>query len=335
MQAEAFLKSKKVLNEEYRPVYLNFKVYFPIKKKISEIEKINGYVERVNEDFFPRKPRRVYSLSELEKLYNIQLPKSVSILGDIILLNEIPDKADEKTVGEIIRSNFGARAVFLKIKETSGDFRIANWKLIAGFGDTFTVHHENNFYFALDPSKVFFNPRMGSERNRVINATNSNETVLDMFAGVGPFSLPIAKKCAKVFAIDINPNAVQFMKINLKLNKVPAEKISILCGDAAKIAPKLERKADRVIMNYPEKAIDFITHAIQSIKLEGGIIHLYTFIRAKNKKNAIYLAKKELDNKIRNHVQTYKILWTGASREVAPRKYMVILDILMKPKFIN
>ena len=108
------------------------------------------------------------------------------------------------------------------------------------------------------------------------------ETVVDLFAGVGPFSILIAKKNpkVKVYAVDLNPEAVELLKVNVRVNRVENRVFPIL-GDARQItSTKLKGVADRVIMNLPETAIDFVDAACQAIKPEGGVIHFYAFVRS-------------------------------------------------------
>ncbi len=108
------------------------------------------------------------------------------------------------------------------------------------------------------------------------------ETVVDLFAGVGPFSVLIAKRnpSVKVYAIDLNPDAVELLKVNIRVNRVE-NRIYPMLGDARQLAAtKLKGTADRVIMNLPETAIDFVDAACQVIKPQGGVVHFYAFIRS-------------------------------------------------------
>ena len=109
----------------------------------------------------------------------------------------------------------------------------------------------------------------------------AGEVVADLFAGVGPFSVLIGKKCplAKVYAVDLNPDAVELLKVNVRVNRVDSHVFPI-CADAREIAAgKLKGTADRVIMNLPETAIDFVDAACNAIKPEGGVVHFYGFVR--------------------------------------------------------
>ena len=110
----------------------------------------------------------------------------------------------------------------------------------------------------------------------------AGESVVDLFAGVGPFSILIGKKNpkVKVYAVDLNPEAVELLKVNVRVNRVENRVFPVL-GDARHIsATKLKGVADHVIMNLPETAIEFVDAACQAIKPEGGMIHFYAFVRS-------------------------------------------------------
>ena len=328
-KASSRLMNHKLILREYRTVFLSKKVYFPISKAHELVTEIGGEIIEVPEDFFPIKPRKVLSLRQLEKKYGIPFPKSINIIGDIALLNYIPDPAYMNKIGQVIMSNYGVRAVFLKTMEIQDPYRIASWRRIAGYGDTFTVHYENGCMFALDVTRTFFNPRMGGERLRVISQVKSNEKVVDMFTGVGTFAIPMAKKCAYTHAIDINPAAIEFAEINMKLNNVPENKLILHNMDAMNAPKELGSFADRIIMNYPERSLKFLHAAISTLKPHGGIIHLYLFSRDKTRNAIIDTAKEKIVKNISHLVKAIKFLNIMASKEVAPRKFLVIIDLLV------
>jgi tRNA (guanine37-N1)-methyltransferase len=107
------------------------------------------------------------------------------------------------------------------------------------------------------------------------------EVVLDMFCGVGPFSILIAKSkdVMKVYAIDINERAIEYLKRNIESNKVKI--IVPMHGDSKDMVPTLE-KVDRIIMNLPHSGFDFISVAFSQIK-NGGTIHYYEVLENDDK----------------------------------------------------
>ena len=326
IRAKALLSS--YLHSRFKVAFSHCKAYIPLTEDINptflpSLDGFNGSFEYFSAKIFPFRTTSL-GLKELEKKHGIKMPKSINIIGDILTINEIPEDSTDKAdlVGSILRHNFGVRAVFLKVREYSGTIRVASWRKLCGWGDTFTLHKENGCYFALDISKVFFNPRLGTERLRITNMIQYPENVIDMFAGVGPFAIQIAKKTGSfVHAIDINPNAIKFLEINQNINKV---NINIVEGDAKKVIHSIRDMADRIIMNFPERSMDFLNDAISKLRV-GGIIHLYLFLRRHEINDMEHeiagLVKDFFENDISLTIHRKLIL------EAAPHKYLVCFDI--------
>jgi tRNA (guanine37-N1)-methyltransferase len=89
--------------------------------------------------------------------------------------------------------------------------------------------------------------------------------VLDMFAGVGPFSIVIARKhpSATVYAVEKNPEAYRYLCINVALNKLVG-RVTPIHGDAAKVVPSLQTKFNRVVMNLPHLSLPLPPHSRSS-----------------------------------------------------------------------
>ena len=132
------------------------------------------------------------------------------------------DVAYEGVIGEkILEINPSLNSVFKKTEPVKGEFRIRDVELIAGINKSETVHKENKCVYELDIRRVYFSPRLATEHDRVCSLVKDGEVILDMFAGVGPFSVLIAKiKRNQVVAVDINPVAIYYLKKNIILNKV-------------------------------------------------------------------------------------------------------------------
>ena len=174
--------------------------------------------------------------------------------------------------------------------------------------------------------KAYFSPRLSHEHNRVASVVKEDETVVDLFAGVGPFSILIAKihENVKVYAIDVNPQAVEFLKKNVRLNRVEGKVHSIL-GDSKQIVKqRLSGVADRVIMNLPEKAIEFVDAACEAIKPTGGIVHFYNFVDSSNTLENVKLHFIGAVEKSGRKVG--KILFSRFVRATAPYEWQAVLD---------
>ncbi len=255
-------------------------------------------------------------------------PRAIDFIGDIAIV-DIPSKLSKykKDIGAaILKTHKQTRTVLAKSGAIEGIYRLRKFEVISGDKKTTTIHTEFGCKFYLDVAKTYFSPRLSTEHNRVASNINPNEIVVDLFAGIGPFAIPIAKKHnnVKVYAIDINSDAVAFLKRNIAMNRVEKQVIPIL-GDARKIVKeKLSQKADRIIMNLPETSFDYVDVACEALRKKGGIIHFYSFIKTSNQIKSIKVKLIEELKKNKRHLK--KILATKKVREVAPYTYQVVID---------
>ena len=206
----------------------------------------------------------------LEKL----LPTSFDVIGDIYIvkLEEELMSQSEKIAEAIMKANRNAKVVALDTG-VEGELRTRKLKIIGGEDRTHTIHKEYGLGYQIDVANVYFSPRLATERKRIADAVREGERIIDMFAGVGPFSLLIAKDSEPeiIYAIDKNTEAITYLIENIKLNKI--KNVAPMLGDARDLAPSL-KKADRIIMNLPHSSLDFLDVALGSIN-SGGRIHLY------------------------------------------------------------
>jgi len=254
----------------------------------------------------------------------------MDLIGDIAII-ELPEELEKygKAIGEaIMHVHRNIRLVLAKIGPVSGEYRIRSFKVLAGSGGTETMHKEHGCIYYLDVTKVYFSPRLSYERWRVANQVSEGEIVIDMFAGVGPFSILIAKmhKNVKVYAIDINPEAIKYLKINIKANKVE-RKVFPIHGDAAEvIRKKLIGVGDRVIMNLPEKALEYIDAACKALKDEEGVIHYYEF----SSESLNETSKRVISAIEKSGRRVLRVLQVRRVKAVAPYKWQVAVDVLVK-----
>ena len=247
-------------------------------------------------------------------------------IGDIIIVR-IPDSliSKKKIIGKALLEQVKtAKTVFHQSSPVEGDFRTRNLELIEGDEKTETEYRENGCRFIVDVEKAFFSPRLSTERERISNLVNDHDVIINMFGGVGMFSLLAAKKkSCTVYNIDINPVASKLCEENIKLNKLKGKVIS-LNGDATKIIKEqLQDKADRVLMLLPERSDEFLDTAISSLK-KNGVIHYYSHIHAEKKQDAPKLSEEHFLNI--NKIQA-KILDSRVVRPVGPRFYQTVVDI--------
>ena len=247
-------------------------------------------------------------------------------IGDIIVIR-IPDSllSKKKVIGEtLLKEVSTAKSVLYQSSDVSGDFRTRSLELLAGEDKTETEYKEFGCRFFVDVEKAFFSPRLSTERERIADIIRDGETVINMFGGVGMFSILAAKnkKCT-VYNIDINPVASQLCEKNISLNKLVGEVIS-LNGDAAQIVnDQLKEKGDRTLMLLPERSDEFLESAILATK-NGGIIHYYSHIHADKKQDAPKLSEEHY-LKVTN-VKS-EILGSKIVRAVGPRYYQTVVDV--------
>jgi tRNA (guanine37-N1)-methyltransferase len=280
--------------------------------------------------FLERKKRIVFTKLLEDKLpphLLASLPRAIDFVGDIAIIEIPPElEAYKALVGEaILKAHENVETVLAKAGAVSGTYRLREFSVIAGKPKTETIHREYGCQFYVDLSKAYFSPRLSYEHNRVASLVKDGETVIDMFAGVGPFSILIAKTHnVKVYAIDANPHAVDFLKKNIRLNRVE-DKVHPILGDAKQVVEeKLVAVADRVIMNLPEKAIEFVDVACKAIKPTGGIIHFYTFISASDSLENMKLRFIDAVGKCGRKVE--KILFSRTVRATAPHEWQAVID---------
>jgi tRNA (guanine37-N1)-methyltransferase len=252
-------------------------------------------------------------------------------IGDIVII-KIPDDLmpKKKLIADAILANVKtAKAVFAQVSAVKGDFRVRDLKFLAGENRTITEYKEHACRFKVDVARTYFSPRLSTERQRIADMVNDNETIVNMFAGVGTYSVVIAKanKTCRVYSIDSNAAASELDKVNAKLNKVQDRIVSI-CGDAAEvIKDRLAGQADRVIMPLPERAKEFVDPAVLALK-EKGIVHYFAHVKADNKKAGQELGLQDARGAFAKY--DHQVLAVRVVREVGPRIYQIVADVSVR-----
>lgn len=283
---------------------------------------------------FPRHTKRSLTPADLleDKLpphLLASLPHAMDFVGDVAVIEIPPElEAYKKAVGAaILKAHKRVHTVLAKSGAVEGMYRLREFETIAGVGKTETVHKEHGCMFYVDLAKTYFSPRLSHEHDRVASQVKDGETVIDMFAGVGPFSILIAKRHenVQVYAIDVNPDAVNYLKKNIKANHVE-KSVTPLLGDIRRIVKKkLIGIADRVIMNLPERAIEYVDVACEAIKPEGGIVHYYEFTSMPEPLETAKVRLIEAMKQTSRNVK--KTLYARLVRATAPYTFQVVVDV--------
>ena len=277
------LLNHSLLNLDARIKRENDFVILPLNEKpdndMQEIVGKKGEIIETTFEMQKKGPRSLkdYLKGKIDDETIDEIRGSFDIIGDVVIL-EIPDDLEnyKELIGEAALKFTKRKAVFRKTSEIKGIIRTRELEHIAGEDISETVHQEFGCRLMLDVRNVYFSPRLATERKRVADSVKDGEVIVDMFAGVGPFPVLIAKNHnVTIYAIDINPEAYKYSKKNIELNKVQDKVIPIL-GDVREVLGNKDIKADRIIMNLPGSAYEFLDTAVQHIK-PAGIIHYYEF----------------------------------------------------------
>lgn len=245
---------------------------------------------------------------------------SFEVVGDIALVEE----GDEERVAAALMSTCKSiKTVLAPISDVEGEYRTRRFRHVAGEVRTTTIHKEHGLRYLVDLEGAYFTPRLGTERLRIAGLVNPGDVVLDMFAGVGPFSLLLARKGASVIAIDKNPVAVRCLRENARLNKIGH--IEILEGDSAQIAGRYKSRADHVIMNLPHTASSFLLPAIQAART-GGVVHYYCIAS----EDDLYKDGALIEKAALEIGAGWEPLYKGIVRSYAPRRHNVVIDFRVK-----
>jgi tRNA wybutosine-synthesizing protein 2 len=208
------------------------------------------------------------SSDELEKL-----PSGWHIIGDIVIVTIDPTIDHLKVmIAKALLQMYPSCNTVVRDLGISGQFRLPKREILIG-NNTETINKEHGCLFKLDVTKVMFSKGNLHEK-KLMSKIGTHETIVDMFAGIGYFTIPMAvhAKPEKLIAIEINPQSYGYLKENIILNKV--EHIAeALNGDCAELTPK--GVADRVLMGYVNTTHHYLDSGIAALKPEGGIIHYH------------------------------------------------------------
>ncbi|WP_226007566.1 class I SAM-dependent methyltransferase [Natrinema salinisoli] len=210
-------------------------------------------------------------------------------LGKAALIDEDDPERARAITDAILESDLPVETVLNKASKVKGETRVRDWELLAG-EDTEVVHREYGCEFLLDLAEVYFSPRLATERHRVAQQVGSEaqcasetangqgpraggEHAFDMFAGVGPFVIPFAKRGAECVGVDINPDAIEYLRENARRNGVE-DRVTAINDDVRDVAIDYEDWADRIVMNLPHSADEFLESAV-TLAGDDCTLHYY------------------------------------------------------------
>jgi tRNA (guanine37-N1)-methyltransferase len=249
---------------------------------------------------------------------------SFEVIGDIAVVAE---EYDVKVGEAIMAIHKSVKTVLVPTTPVVGEYRVRHYRVLCGEDRTTTVYREHGFIYEMDLDKVYFSPRMSTERKRVTDQVTDMELVLDMFAGVGPFAVPVSRRAMYTIAVDKNPDAVEYLNKNIALNK--CTRIKAINMDARDI--QTPQPPDRIIMNLPHSAHEFLDVAFRLINM-GGVIHYYDIRPESEIFDAVtsMIRRKASESGCIVEFMNKRIV-----RSYSPHEYNIVLDIRVTGKRDN
>lgn len=264
-------------------------------------------------------------IAKLSGVPEKDVPGSYQILGDILLAKFKTSPAKKKKIASAIKELLPYVKTICEVKGIEGEFREPKVSIIEGTTTT-TIHKENDVLYKIDVTKVMFSKGNLFERKRLLNQIKEGETIVDMFAGIGYFSLPIAKltKANQIFAIEKNPASYNLLTENISLNRI--NNIVAIQGDCKVAAKTLPVKADRILMGYFPGTEEFLPAALFLAK-PGCIVHFHNIY---NEKDLWDKPKEQIELISKAMKRDYEIVSKKKVKSAGPRKYHVVIDLRIK-----
>jgi len=305
-ETKIFLEELKALNELFLPIkekgYILWPLNFEVEGEIIECEGLSS--TRISRDYRLRLPLAIREIA----------PRAFDIFGDIAII-KLSDLSMEhsKIISEALlesHTNINKVALDLGVK---GDYRVRDLEMLIGDSNFVATQKENGFEFRLDISKVYFSPRLAMERKRIYDVTDSNEDVLDAFAGASPFAVSLASKGCNVTAVDANPNSEKWSHINFELNNIL--EYNFICSKIEDFLPSLSLY-DRIIMNNPTNSLPYLEMLSKKLK-SNGIIHLYKIMEV------------EEDFEVKDYLDSnFECIFERIVHPYSPQSSLMVFDII-------
>jgi tRNA (guanine37-N1)-methyltransferase len=258
-------------------------------------------------------------------------PNSYELVGSngkIVAIVEIPKEiwSRKNIIGQTIMStNKNISSVLSKVSARKGEFRTRDYELVAGSDDTEVLHKEHGYSLKVNPQKVYFSAKEGTERQRVAKQVERGEIVMVFFAGCGAYVVAIASEqpdVGKIYAIEINSDGVEYTRQNLRINRI-VHKVVPIHGDVKNKVEKFYGMCDRVVMPLPLGASEYLHEAIMCLRKKSrSVIHFYTLVN----KEDFSSAEKAIQEVCKSMNRKYKILNEHKVTEYSPGKWKVCID---------
>jgi len=250
----------------------------------------------------------------------VEFEPSYERVGKVVIIDEDDDERARELADAIVESAIPAKTVLNRASKIQGETRVREWDVLAG-EVTEAQYREYGCEFVLDLAEVYFSPRLATERRRVVEQVNAGERVFDMFAGVGPFVVPMAKQGAEVVGVDINETAIEYLCENAERNDV-LSRVTAIHGDVREVAPEYEGWADRIVMNLPHSAEEFLDSAC-TIAGPRCTLHFYDI----QHEDDLFGPAERAIREVMEPDYEVTVERTHVVRSYAPHEYNVVLDV--------
>ena len=268
-----------------------------------------------------------------EELFS--LPSGFQTIGKVMVIKLNPMLLEKKDLigNACLELNPYMKSVYINLGKVKGTFREPEKiELIAGIDDPVVEHKEHGVIYRFDITKIMFSKGNINERKFLATLVMDNEILIDMFAGIGYFSLPIAKNARpkRIYSIELNPVSFKFLIQNIKINHLEDIIIPIL-GDCKEEVLKLSDegiKADRVIMGVFPAPREYIKYALSLVKINGTIYH-YEGVVEKEEFMRLYNEFNQIaeDNGFTCELMSYRFV-----KSYGPNLFHIVLDIKASKK---
>ena len=321
-EARRILRERNVLQRHLRVCEEAGRLYLPTTERVD----IGWPTEEreCEEGFAPIRSYR--DIAHVPEALRGALPRSFDVVGDIAIL-KIPEplSAYRETIARAILEWNPRLRVVAQDRGVMGAFRVRDLDLLAGEARTTTVHTEFGLRYHVDVARAYFSPRLGRERLRVADQVTEGEVVADPFAGVGPYAILIAKRRGprRVIASDINPVAVGFLRQNVAANR--ADLVEVREADARDIL-RDRSPLDRVILDLPHSAMDFLPEAIGALG-DQGTVHVYGILEDAEREDRM----RAIGEVVRGAGRQVTSIRPHVVRAYAPTQHHVAFDVTVGP----
>lgn len=281
---------------------------------------------------------------------NIEVPSSYSLIGHILHMNLRDEQLPYKNlIAQVFLDKVpSSKTVVNKLDHIDNTYRNFAMEILAGEENTVVCVKESNRTYHFDFAKVYWNPRLGTEHAALVEFLKPGDVLYDVFAGVGPFAIPAAKKGVRVLANDLNPESYKWLVKNGEANKV-TKKLFAFNKDGRDFLRDevkrdiLERRdqnasgSEHMSMNLPALAVEFLdvfsdwlsAEEIEKVCTKPPTIHVYCFIKIGKDEDLQASTRRLVEEKLDAKLSTETLKAIHHVRNVAPNKEMMRVSFLL------